>query len=75
MNVVPAVWVGLFRLFTLSVRSTMSSTGPAARLSLASRIPPALPSSSRAALTAFVGEANGSRMEHAPEAVWEADLE
>ena len=49
MNVVPAVCVSLFGLFTLRAGSTISATGPADKSSLASRMPPGLPISSKAA--------------------------
>jgi hypothetical protein len=61
-NVVPAVWVGLFGLFTLSKGSVISSTGPLARSSLASSGPPLAPSSRSAALTASVAGTNGGSL-------------
>ena len=59
MNVVPAVCAGLFGLFRLSSRSTMSCAGPAARSSWASRRPPGRPSSSMTSLSLRLGSANG----------------
>src|SRR5207244_2923391 len=57
----PAVWVGLFRLLALRAGSTISATGPAARLSLASKMPPGLAMSMSAALTTSVAGANEGR--------------
>ena len=58
-NVVPAVCVGLFGLFALSDRSTISAFAPADSGSAASSRPPGFPSSTSAASTAGVCTANG----------------
>ena len=58
-KVKPAVSVGLFGLLPTVPRSVISFTGPAASLSFASMMPPALPISSSAARTVGVSEANG----------------
>src|SRR6266581_4731914 len=62
MKVVPAVCVGLLGLFALKAGSVISRTGPAARSSLASRYPPGLPMSRRAAARASLGGANDGRL-------------
>src|SRR5262245_55191411 len=62
MNVVPAVWVGLFGLFSLSVASAISATGPAARSSAASSIPPGLPISRSAFSSRVLVSAKGRRL-------------
>ena len=60
-NVVPAVCVGLSRLFGLSDGSVMSLTGPAARLSFASRMPPGAPNiSSALRILSVAGQNAGS---------------
>src|SRR5262245_48784382 len=61
MNVVPAVWVGLFGLFALSAGSTIRATGPAARSSAASSIPPGLPISRNAFSRRVLVSAKGRR--------------
>src|SRR5438067_2192149 len=60
-TVVPAVWVGLFRLFALKLRSVISNTGPLLRSSAASSSPPGFPRSASAARTASVAAAKGGR--------------
>jgi hypothetical protein len=60
-KVVPAVWVGLLGLLTLSAGSMISSTGPAARLSLASSMPPGWPMSASAARRRSSAGMNGGR--------------
>ena len=62
MKVVPAVWVGLFALFALSAASTIRATGPAARSSAASSIPPGLPISRRAFSSRVLVSAKGRRL-------------
>src|SRR2546430_13425269 len=62
MKVEPAVWVGLFLLFALRLRSVIRSAGPLLRSSFASSRPPGVPSSSSAAWTSADGCANGGRL-------------
>src|SRR5215471_8462397 len=57
----PAVSVGLFRLIRLRLGSVINATGPAARSSFASMIPPGVPSCISASRTASVGGANGGK--------------
>ena len=66
MNVVPAVWLGLFGLLALSERSTMSALGPAASGSAASSRPPGAPSSRSAASTFGVCRANAGNRNMRP---------
>jgi hypothetical protein len=61
MNVVPAVWAGLFGLFALRLGSTIKSTGPRSRASAASSRPPGRPISRRAASSEGLASANGGR--------------
>src|SRR5260370_944779 len=61
-NVVPAVCVGLFRLFALRLRSVINSTRPLLRSSFASSSPPGLPRSASAARTASVAGANDGKL-------------
>jgi hypothetical protein len=60
-NVVPAVWVGLFGLLTLSPGSVMRSFGPLLTSSCASSSPPGAPSARSASLTRSVGAANAGK--------------
>src|SRR5712691_12577014 len=61
-NVVPAVCVGLFRLFALRLKSVINSTGPLLRSSFASSSPPGLPRSASAARTASVAGAKDGKL-------------
>jgi len=63
-NVVPAVCVGLLRLFALRLRSVINRIGPLARSSAASTSPPRLPRSTSAAFTSSAAAANGRRFEN-----------
>src|SRR5215472_2267564 len=62
----PAVSVGLFRLIRLRLGSVINATGPAARSSFASMIPPGVPSCISASRTASVGGANGGKLNIRP---------
>jgi hypothetical protein len=66
-RVSPAVWVRLSGLLTLSAGSTISASGPAARLSRASIGPPRRPNSTRAALMLSVGRSKGRQGKHPAE--------
>ncbi len=61
MNVVPAVWVGLFGLFALRPRSAISSFGPLLTSSFASSGPPGAPNARNASLTRSVAGAKAGR--------------
>jgi hypothetical protein len=60
-KVVPAVWVGLFGLFALRLRSVISSFGPALRSSFASSGPSGAPKADSASFTRCVAGAKEGR--------------
>jgi len=60
-KVVPAVWLGLFGLFALRLRSVMRSFGPLLKSSFPSRGPPGAPSARNASRTDSVAGANAGR--------------